>query len=65
MKLFPNAQNNRIFLRFSGCLLAGTAVSAIVGLAVPHFPGWPAVGPAVLLLLVAIFVIPETMRRHQ
>jgi hypothetical protein len=65
MKLFPHRDNNRIALRFVGCILLGAAVSALFLLYVPHFPGWPAVGPTALMLAVAVFVIPETMRQRR
>ena len=63
MKLFPNAHNNRILLRFAACLLSGAVVSGVLGMFTPHFPGWQAVGPATLMLLIAISVIPYSLRQ--
>jgi len=62
MKVFPNAHNNRILLLFAICLLTGAVISGILAMVVPHFPGWQAVGPATLMLLLALFVIPYSLR---
>ena len=63
MPLFPNTHNNSLFLRFALCVTAGAVVSGVVGTAVPHFPGWIAVGPVTLMLLISVFVIPYAKRR--
>jgi uncharacterized membrane protein len=62
MNLFLNKHNNRIAFRFASCLLAGCVVAGVLGTAVPHFRGWQAVGPACIMLLIIIFVIPYSMR---
>ena len=63
MKLFPNAHNNRILLRCAACLVTGAVVCGVLGTVTPHFPGWQAVGIATLMLLIAIFVIPYSLRQ--
>jgi hypothetical protein len=64
VKLFPNRDNNRIARRFAGCIVTGGALSVLFSLYIPHFPGWPAIGPAAVMLLVATFVIPEISRQR-
>jgi hypothetical protein len=64
MKLFPNRDNNRIALRFAGCLVAGAALSAVFGGFVPHFTGWQAIGPIAMTLLLSFFVVPEISRQR-
>ncbi len=65
MKLFPNRENNRVALRFAGCLVAGTTLAAVFGGLHPHFPIWQATAPAALMLLFAFFVIPEVTRKRR
>jgi hypothetical protein len=65
MKLFRNRENNRIALRFAGCLLAGMTLAAVFGGLHPHFPIWQATGPAALMLLLSFFVIPEVTRQRR